>query len=74
MLARVRAATADIGVLPEVPRRYNPGRRGPGSADEALVSRFEERASDYGLRCAAVEQTRSPRSSLTLWPPARRSG
>jgi L-lactate dehydrogenase complex protein LldG len=47
MLARIRAATADIGTLPEVPRRYNLPSRGPGSADEALVRRFEERASDY---------------------------
>jgi L-lactate utilization protein LutC len=47
MLARIRAATADIGGLPEVPRRYQPPSRGPGSADEELVSRFEERASDY---------------------------
>src|SRR5580693_6913449 len=47
MLARIRAATADITGLPEVPRRYAPAGRGPGLADEALVSRFEERASDY---------------------------
>ena len=47
MLARIRAATADITGLPDVPRRYNPGHRGPGSADEELISRFEERASDY---------------------------
>ena len=58
MLARIRAATADIGGLPEVPRRYAPASRGPGSADEALVSRFEERASDYQAtvrRCGAGE-------------------
>jgi L-lactate dehydrogenase complex protein LldG len=58
MLARIRAATADITSLPEVPRRYHPGRRGPGSADEELVSRFEERASDYQAtvrRCGADE-------------------
>jgi L-lactate dehydrogenase complex protein LldF len=47
MLARIRAATADNTGLPEVPRRYRAAGRGPGSADEALVSRFEERASDY---------------------------
>jgi len=47
MLARIRAATADISGQPAVPRRYTPAGRGPGSADEALVSRFEERASDY---------------------------
>jgi len=57
MLARIRAATADIGGLPDVPRRYNPPSRGPGQADEALISRFEERASDYRAtvrRCAAA--------------------
>ena len=61
MLARIRAATADIGTLPEVPRRYAPPGRGPGSADEALVSRFEERASDYRAtvrRSAADEVAR----------------
>ena len=47
MLARIRVATADITGLPDVPRRYHLADRGPGSADEALVSRFEERASDY---------------------------
>src|SRR5580704_13849534 len=47
MLARIRAATADITGLPEVPRRYNRPSRSPGQADEALVSRFEERAGDY---------------------------
>jgi L-lactate dehydrogenase complex protein LldG len=47
MLARIRAATADITALPDVPRRYQPASRGPGSADEALVGLFEERASDY---------------------------
>ena len=58
MLARIRAATADIGGLPDVPRRYNPPSRGPGQADEALISRFEERASDYRAtvrRCVAGE-------------------
>jgi L-lactate utilization protein LutB len=58
MLARIHAATADITGLPEVPRRYQPAGRGPGSADEALVSLFEERASDYRAtvrRCAAAE-------------------
>jgi L-lactate dehydrogenase complex protein LldG len=56
MLARIRAATADISDLPEVPRRYAPASRAPGSADDALVSQFEERASDYRAtvyRCAA---------------------
>jgi L-lactate dehydrogenase complex protein LldG len=47
MLARIRAATADIAGLPDVPRHYQPPGRGPGLGDEALVSRFEERASDY---------------------------
>ncbi len=47
MLARIRAATSDIGTLPEVPRRYRPAGRGPGSADEGLVGLFEERAGDY---------------------------
>jgi L-lactate dehydrogenase complex protein LldG len=58
MLARIRAATADNTGLPDVPRRYNPPSRGPGQADEALISRFEERASDYRAtvrRCAAGE-------------------
>jgi L-lactate dehydrogenase complex protein LldG len=58
MLARIRAATADIIEVPDVPRRYNPARRGPGSADEELVSRFEERASDYRAtvhRCSQDE-------------------
>jgi L-lactate dehydrogenase complex protein LldG len=61
MLARVRAATADIGGRPEVPRRYRPAGRGPGSADEALVGLFAERASDYRAtvrRCAAGEVAR----------------
>jgi L-lactate dehydrogenase complex protein LldG len=47
MLARIRAATADIGTSPEVPRRYRPASRGPRSADEGLIGLFEERASDY---------------------------
>ena len=47
MLARIRAATADLGTLPEVPRRYRPAGRGPGSADEELIGLFEERAGDY---------------------------
>jgi L-lactate dehydrogenase complex protein LldG len=58
MLARIRAATADITGLPDIPRRYQPASRGPGLADEALVSRFEERASDYRAtvrRCEAGE-------------------
>ena len=58
MLARIRAATADIGERPEVPRRYRPAARGPRSADEALVGLFEERACDYQAtvrRCAAGE-------------------
>ena len=58
MLARIRAATADITGLPDVPRRYQPPGRGPGSADEALVSRFAERAADYRAtvrRCGAAE-------------------
>jgi L-lactate dehydrogenase complex protein LldG len=58
MLARIRAATADITSVPDVPRDYQPPGRGPGSADEELVSRFEERASDYRAtvrRCGADE-------------------
>lgn len=58
MLARIRAATADIKGLPDVPRRYTPASRGPGLADDALVGLFEERASDYRAtvrRCAAAE-------------------
>ncbi len=58
MLTRIRAATADIGSMPETPRRYTPAGRGPGEADEALVGRFEERASDYRAtvrRCRAAE-------------------
>jgi len=58
MLARIRAATADITGVPDIPRRYQPASRGPGLADEALVSRFEERASDYQAtvrRCQADE-------------------
>ena len=47
MLARIRAATADITSLPDVPRRYQPAGRGLGSADETLVGLFQERASDY---------------------------
>src|SRR5260370_30216537 len=61
MLARIRAATADISGLPEVPRRYRPADRGPGSADEALIGLFEERASDYRAtvrRSAAGEVAR----------------
>ncbi len=58
MLARIRAATADRAGLPDVPRRYRPASRGPGQADEALISLFEERASDYRAtvrRCGATE-------------------
>ena len=58
MLARIRAATADITGAADVPRRYQPASRGPGSADEALVSRFAERAADYRAtirRCVAAE-------------------
>jgi L-lactate dehydrogenase complex protein LldG len=58
MLARIRAATADITGLPDVPRRYKAAGRGPGLADDALVALFEERASDYRAtvrRCAAAE-------------------
>ncbi len=58
MLARIRAGTADSTGLPEIPRRYQPASRGPGQADEALVSLFEERASDYRAtvrQCGADE-------------------
>ena len=58
MLARIRAATADVTGLPDVPRHYRPADRGPGSADEELVSRFAERAADYRAtvrRCGAAE-------------------
>jgi L-lactate dehydrogenase complex protein LldG len=61
MLARIRAATADISGRTEVERRYRPAGRGPGSADEALVGLFEERASDYQAtvrRCAAGDVAR----------------
>ena len=61
MLARIRAVTADISGQPEVPRRYWPAARGPGSADEALVGLFEERAGDYRAtvrRSAAGEVAR----------------
>jgi L-lactate dehydrogenase complex protein LldG len=61
MLARIRVGTADITGLPDVPRRYNPARRGPGSADEELVSRFAERAGDYRAtvrRCGQDEIAR----------------
>jgi L-lactate dehydrogenase complex protein LldG len=61
MLARIRAATADISGQPVVARRYRPAACGPGSADEALVGLFEERASDYRAtvrRCAAGEVAR----------------
>jgi L-lactate dehydrogenase complex protein LldG len=61
MLARIRAATADIGGQPEVPRRYRPAGRGPGSADEALAGLFEQRAGDYRAtvrRCRAGEVAR----------------
>src|SRR5580700_2854619 len=62
MLARIRAVTADISGQPEVPRRYRPAARGPGSADEALVGLFEERAGDYRAtvrRSAAGEVARA---------------
>ena len=58
ILRRIRAATADITRPPDVPRRYTPASRGPGQADEALVSLFEERASDYRAtvrRCEITE-------------------
>jgi L-lactate dehydrogenase complex protein LldG len=61
VLARIRAAAADITGLPDVPRRYIPASRGPGSADEALVGLFEERASDYRAtvrRCGEAEVAR----------------
>jgi L-lactate dehydrogenase complex protein LldG len=61
MLARIRAASADIGTLPAAPRRYRPAARGLGSADEALAGLFEERTSDYRAtvrRCAAGEVAR----------------
>jgi L-lactate dehydrogenase complex protein LldG len=56
ILGRIRAATADITAVADIPRRYAPPGRGPGQADEALVGLFEERASDYQAtvrRCAA---------------------
>jgi len=58
MLARIRAATADLSGQVEVPRRYAPAGSGAGPGDETLVSRFIERASDYRAtvrRCAAGE-------------------
>src|SRR5271170_6825896 len=61
MLARIRVATADSTGLPDIPRRYRPAGRGPGSADEALIGLFEERASDYRAtvrRCRADEVAR----------------
>jgi L-lactate dehydrogenase complex protein LldG len=61
MLARIRAATADITGSPEVPRRYRPAGSGPAPGDEVLVSRFEERAGDYRAtvrRCPDAEAAR----------------
>jgi L-lactate dehydrogenase complex protein LldG len=61
MLARIRAATADLKGRPEVPRRYHQASRGPGLADDVLVGLFEERAGDYRAtvrRCAAGEVAR----------------
>ena len=61
MLARIRAATADVTVGPEVPRRYRPAGSGPAPGEESLVSRFTERASDYRAtvrRCRAAEAAR----------------
>ena len=58
MLARIRAATADVTGGPEVPRRYRPAGSGPAPGEEALVSRFTERASDYRAtvrRCRSAE-------------------
>jgi L-lactate dehydrogenase complex protein LldG len=56
ILARIRAATADITSVPQAPRRYMAAGRGPGQANEALVSLFEERVSDYR---AAVRRSRA---------------
>jgi L-lactate dehydrogenase complex protein LldG len=58
MLARIRAATADLTGDPPVPRRYAPAGSGPAPGDEAAVSRFTERAGDYQAtvrRCRAAE-------------------
>jgi len=58
MLARIRAATADLAAGPEVPRDYRPAGSGPVPGDEALVRRFAERAGDYQAtvrRCSAAE-------------------
>jgi L-lactate dehydrogenase complex protein LldG len=59
MLARVRAATADLGGDgPEVPRGYRPAGSGPAAGADLLVSRFIERAGDYRAtvqRCRAAE-------------------
>jgi L-lactate dehydrogenase complex protein LldG len=62
MLARIRAATADLTTAgPDVPRRYAPAGSGAVPGDEVLVSRFAERAGDYQAtvhRCAADEVAR----------------
>jgi L-lactate dehydrogenase complex protein LldG len=69
MLARIRAATADITGLPDVPRRYQPGGRGPGSADDTVVSRFAERAGDYRAtvrRCRTAEVARAVADAVAV--------
>jgi L-lactate dehydrogenase complex protein LldG len=66
VLARIRAATADLAAAgradgPQVPRRYAPAGSGPARGDESLVERFIERAGDYRAtvsRCAADEVAR----------------
>jgi L-lactate dehydrogenase complex protein LldG len=57
ILRRIRAATADITRPPDVPRRYQLAGGATGRADDGLVDRFAERASDYRAtvrRCPAV--------------------
>ena len=76
MLARLRAAPADITGLPDVPRRYRPASRGPGSADEELVSRFAERAADYRatVRCCGAAEASQVIADAVAARGARRIG
>jgi L-lactate dehydrogenase complex protein LldG len=58
ILRRIRAATADMTDMPDIPRGYQTASGATGRTDDGLADKFAERAGDYRAtvrRCRAAE-------------------